>query len=483
MASLLGLPSGRSSAWEKSLLRTQEGQVKKLAANVVLILTHAPEWEGAIAWDEFAERIVIVRPCPAGEPGPWTDLADIQTAIWLQRSRWHLEASPELIASCVRAVAAVKSVHPLRERLNALTWDGVERIDTWTTRYLGAADTEVHREIGKRWLLGAVCRAFEPGSQVDTALILEGEQGRGKSSAARILSLGFFTDELADVSSKDAAMQLHGAWIIELPELDAISRAEASKVKAFLTRRTDRYRAPYGRHVTEHPRQCVFIGTVNHNDWLRDETGGRRFLPVEVGTIDLAALRADVEQIWAEAVTRFRSGEPVYTTDERLRVLTTSHVATRFQEHPWHEIVKSYAEMRGNVSVRECLEHVGVERSRQTQSDANTIAKILKSEGFRRRQVTTNGKREWRYFAPPRVVETGKLPETGDAASAQNQTRITTSPVSPLNTNSVNGVKAGDLIEDQVQLDQSGDLVSGEPDELEHAFADLLGDEDGSSDG
>src|SRR5262249_44813747 len=148
-----------------------------------------------------------------------------------------------------------------------------------------------------------IARAFEPGSQVDTALILEGlDQGEGKSTAIRILSMGFFTDELADIGSKDAVMQLHGAWIVELSELDAMGRAETSKVKAFLSRRSDRYRAPYGRHVADHPRQCTFAGTVNHNDYLRDETGGRRFLPIEVGGINKDALRQDVEQLWGEAL-------------------------------------------------------------------------------------------------------------------------------------------------------------------------------------
>ncbi len=395
----MGLLVNMKAAWERELVKDKAtGKTKRLIANVALILANAPEWKGSIVWDEFSERVMITNRCPAGDPGPWTDLSDVQSTIWLQRSRYKLDVSTDIVASAIRSVADARSEHPLRKRLNALRWDGVERLETWATVYLGAADTPVHREIGKRWLLGAVCRAFNPGSQVDTALILEGRQGQGKSSAARILSLGFFTDELADVGSKDAAMQLHGAWIVELPELDAIGRAEASRIKAFLTRRTDRYRAPYGRHVAEHPRQCVFIGTVNHGDWLRDETGGRRFLPIEVTCIDTERLKMDVEQLWAEAVVALSNGENVFTSDAELRSKIADHTFERYQADAWHEKVKTYAYLYDHTSVADCLTHLGIDTGKWTQSDQNRVVKILKAEGFRRRKTSVNGKQVWVYY-------------------------------------------------------------------------------------
>lgn len=420
-------------AWEHDLLRNDERKVKKLSANVTLILANASEWKGALAWDEFAERIVILRRCPAGEPGPWGDLCDRNTAVWLQRSRWKVEATPSLVADSVHVVAAANRIHPLRERLAALKWDEVERLDTWTTRYLRAADTEVHREIGKRWMLGAVARAFDPGCQVDTALILEGlEQGEGKSTAIRILSLGFYTDELDDIGSKDASMQLHGAWIVELSELDAMSRAETSKVKAFLTRRSDRYRAPYGRHVAEHPRQCVFAGTVNHNDYLRDETGGRRFLPIEVGVVDKEALRSDVEQLWAEAVVRYRRGEPTYTSNKELAALISAHTSQRYQGDAWHAQVMSLAQNVESISVAECLRHVGLDISRWGQPEQNRVAKILKAAGFRRRQTGTGKTREWRYVRQT-PVNNASSSQSGDLPKSPNNASFTTSPVDTSN--------------------------------------------------
>jgi putative DNA primase/helicase len=467
-----------SASWELGLLRTRQQEVKKLVANVILVMTNAEDWAGAIAWDEFAERIIIVRACPAGDRGPWNDLADVRTASWLQRSQWRLDASPDLVASAVREVAAMNSVHPLRERLNGLVWDGVERLDTWTSTYLRAADTEVHREIGKRWMLGAVSRAFDPGSQVDTALILEGlEQGEGKSTAIRILSLGFYTDELDDIGSKDAAMQLHGAWIVELSELDAMGRVETSKVKAFLTRRSDRYRAPYGRHVAEHPRQCTFAGTVNHNDYLRDETGGRRFLPIEVGVVDKDALRRDVEQLWAEAVIRYRRGESTYTTNSALSALICAHTSQRYQGDAWHVHVMNYVQSVESISVAECLTHVGVERARWTQSDANRIAKILKSEGFRRCQVRTGKDREWRYFKPGTVRPVYRG-HNGDSASTQNHSDVTSTPVvTTINTTDLMGGDdtPGKFGEPGVT---TGVVVTGAAETSGHAFSEYTDPDD-----
>lgn len=441
MSDVIDFDTGRKrkslpvEGWEHALLRSEDRKVKRLTANAVLILSNAPEWKDAIAWDAFSERLVIVRDCPVGAPGPWSDDHDKHTAVWLQRSRWRLEASASFVAESVPVVARANTIHPLRAKLSSLVWDKVPRVDTWTTRYLGAADTEVHREMGKRWLLAAVARAFDPGCKVDCALILEGDQGRGKSSAAYVLSLGFFTDELPDLGSKDAAMQLHGAWIVELPELDAIGRAETSRVKAFLTRRSDRYRAPYGRHVAEHPRQCIFIGTVNHSDYLKDETGGRRFLPIETGAIDRPALEADVHQLWAEAVVRYHKRESTYTTDRELAALIVDHTSKRYQGDAWHVRVMSFAFALESVSVGECLSHLGLDCAKWSQPDVNRVAKILKSEGFRRRQVRAGVTREWRYFRPTPSAAPVAITPSGGELSARNHADVTMSPVVTSNNN------------------------------------------------
>ena len=150
--------------WEQKLQADKGGASwARILLNVELILRNAKELRGVIAFDDFSQRLVATRESPAGAAGPWTDDHDLHTTIWLQGSKWKLEVGDDLVARAVRAVAARQRVHPLRDRLTALRWDGVPRVDTWTTTYLGAEDNTVHRAIGATWLIGAVARAFKPG--------------------------------------------------------------------------------------------------------------------------------------------------------------------------------------------------------------------------------------------------------------------------------------------------------------------------------
>lgn len=449
--------------WEQKLQADKGGASwARILLNVELILRNAKELRGVIAFDDFSQRLVATRESPAGAAGPWTDDHDLHTTIWLQGSKWKLEVGDDLVARAVRAVAARQRVHPLRDRLTALRWDGVPRVDTWTTTYLGAEDNTVHRAIGATWLIGAVARAFKPGCKVDAALILEGTQGAGKSTALRILSLGFFSDELADLGNKDAAMQLQGAWIHELAELDAVNRAEATRVKSFLTRNADRYRPPWGRHVIEVPRQCVFAGSTNHDEWQRDETGGRRFLPVRVGTIDLDALRRDVEQLWAETVARHNNGEQPYIANPDLVTQLREHTAQRFQADVWHTTLERFAQVRDSISVEECLVHLGIETGRWTQSDKNRVAKTLLSLGYRRVKTNKNGRREWRYS----LDRLGLVGSDWGASQTEKMGSKPTGPSSPNANKYIIGTGAGEpgeRYEDPVQLGPTGTIEIDAP--------------------
>ena len=202
--------------------------------------------------------------------------------------------------------------------------------------YLGRRDTPLNRAIGSRWMISAVARIMQPGAKVDHMLILEGPQGTKKSSALKMLAgADWFTDELAEIGSKDAAQQMRGIWIIEIAELDAISRAEVSRIKAFLSRTTDRYRPPYERYVVEVPRQCVFAGSVNPDTYLRDETGNRRFWPVRCGNINLDALSRDRDQLWAEAVARYRDGTIWWLNEAELIADAKIEQDQRYQADAW----------------------------------------------------------------------------------------------------------------------------------------------------
>ena len=264
--------------WQDELLRSKaygdktESSVLPILANGITALRLAPEWQGVLAYDEFRSNVVTLKPTPwgASPTNGWTDHEDRLTAEWLQRHR--IFVSVEIASQAVQTVAAQHRVHPVRQYLETLRWDRIPRLDRWLATYLGVEESNYSYAVGTRWMLSAVARIYQPGAKADCCLILEGPQGIKKSTALRTLAGEYFTDELADLGSKDAALQLSGVWIVELSELDSLARSEIASIKAFTSRTTDRFRPPFGRRVIECPRQCVFAGTVNHTEYLRDET-------------------------------------------------------------------------------------------------------------------------------------------------------------------------------------------------------------------
>jgi Virulence-associated protein E/Domain of unknown function (DUF3854) len=254
--------------WQDELLRSKvssdksENSVLPILANATTALRLAPEWQGVLAYDEFRCNVVAVKPTAWGvfPKNGWTDQEDRLTAEWLQRQR--ILISVEIAAQAVQTVAAQRCVHPVRDYLNGLKWDGAARLDRWLSTYLGVEDSNYSYAVGARWMLSAVARIYQPGAKADCCLILEGPQGIKKSTALRALAGEYFTDELADLGSKDAALQIRGVWIVEISELDSLARSEIASIKAFMSRTADRFRPPFGKRVVECARQCVFAGAA-----------------------------------------------------------------------------------------------------------------------------------------------------------------------------------------------------------------------------
>jgi predicted P-loop ATPase len=304
-----------SYSWTDDLKLDDKGAVRPMLSNLMLFLHHHPQWEGVLGLNEFTTQVVIRQQPPWGEEeapdAPWTDHDETLTRRWFQQE----DINPTLgdIGRAVQAVARNNPFHPVRDYFDALVWDGRPRIDTWLSKYLHSVDSEYIRAVGPRWLISSVARIYQPGCQVDHTLVLEGPQGKQKSQALRTLSKNqsWVTDRLSHIGSKDAAIEIAGIQIVELAEMDALTKASSSTSKAYLTRQYDRFRPPYGKHPINLPRQCVFAATINPpaGGYLKDPTGARRFWPVAChGTIDRDALERDRDQLWAEACVRYRAG-------------------------------------------------------------------------------------------------------------------------------------------------------------------------------
>jgi predicted P-loop ATPase len=289
--------------------------------NILLALRFAPELRELTRFNAFALQIEFVRSPPWRELEPGTRCTDsdyTQLMAWLQAHDIRVR-NASAVADCVGVVANENTVHPLRNYLDGLTWDQVPRLQIWLAEYLDARGDPVYLgTVGAKFLISAVARAYKPGCQADHTLVLEGPQGSGRTSTARILAVHpeWFAGSLPEIHTKDAPLQLCGRWIIEIAELKAIRTSQIEATKSFLTQCVDTFRPPYARHTGQFARQCVFIGTTNESEYLRDRTGNRRYWPVRCGHIDLGALQRDRDQLWAQAVHEFRQGLAWHLTPE-----------------------------------------------------------------------------------------------------------------------------------------------------------------------
>lgn len=400
------------------LLRDARGGVRRCFANAVTFLKQG-EWSGVLAFDSFRDLIVARRrpPSHGGEPEgafprPWRDADDLLVMRWLAHAH-DFDASREIVTNAVVSAAHDAAFHPVRDYLSSLKWDGTPRIDAWLVTYCGAADTEVTRAVGAMWLRSAVARIREPGCKVDTMLVLEGEQGKFKSQAFNILGGAWFTDDLAELGSKDFAMQLRGAWIAEFAELDTMSRADVSRIKAVITRKVDRYRPAYGRHVIEQPRECVFAGTCNLTEYLRDETGNRRFWPVKVcerdgASIDLEGIRRDRDQLWAEAVATYEAGQRWWVTkNDALSLQLTEAQNARFETDPWQDDIAAIVRGLPWVTMSEVLAKLGLETAKREPRASGRAKRCLTHLGWTLAQRRDEQGRPVRRYYPPKATHGG----------------------------------------------------------------------------
>lgn len=304
---------GREPArdWMRDLQRNDKGGYKPTPGNIDTILRNASSWRGVLAYDEFSYRILKLRPPPfsGGEAGAWDRTDGTKTALWIERV-FGFTVKSQVVDEIVRSIAWDARFHAVRAWLDRLeAWDGVERLPSFLADAFGAENSEFTQHVGTGLLVSAVARVVRPGCKVDTMVVFEGGQGIGKSTALiELFGQDWYVDVIEPPSHKDFYITLQGVLCVEIGEMQSFARAELTQVKQAITRRNDKFRAPYEAAASDHLRQSVFVGTTNADTYLMDPTGGRRFLPVRCGTVELSYIRENREQLWAEAKVRFERG-------------------------------------------------------------------------------------------------------------------------------------------------------------------------------
>lgn len=333
--------------WRQQITRNGNGAVMATVGNAYLNLVHRAEWRGVLAFDEFSQRPIKRSPPPfeRGVSGEWEGMDDSFASFWLQTHAGMPKLSTPMAAEAAEMAAKIASFDPVRAYLDGLVWDGRERVDHWLVDFFGAPASEYTRLVGRFWLIGMVRRAYEPGCKFDYMPILEGPQGRGKSSALEILAHPWFGNTDFVMGDKDSMAVMQGKWLYEIAELDSFNKADTTRVKSFVSRQFDEFRPAYGRRVVKLPRRVVLVGTTNQFEYFKDASGNRRFWPIKcLDMINLDGLRDARDQLLAEAVVKWKEGARCYPTREEQELHIAPEQESREIADAWEEGVHRYLE-------------------------------------------------------------------------------------------------------------------------------------------
>lgn len=310
------------TSWMQKLkIHSKSGVPLSTIDNIWIILEHDPRLAGKFALNAFAGRGEVLGKLPWAESPNrrlWED--NDNAGLYWYLEKFYQITGPGKIDGALSLHSRKHAFNEITSYLQCLVWDGVPRLDNLFIDYLGAEDSAYIRAVTRKAFTAAVARAMQPGIKFDQMTILSGPQGIGKSTLLDKMSKGWFTDSIRTFEGKEASELLQGTWLVEVAELDAFRKTDVSRIKQFISQRVDRFRAAYGRHVKEMPRCCVFFGTTNSTEYLQDRTGNRRFWPVDVGIHKPIKsvwndLPQELDQLWAEAVVRWRLGEPLYLAE------------------------------------------------------------------------------------------------------------------------------------------------------------------------
>jgi predicted P-loop ATPase/5S rRNA maturation endonuclease (ribonuclease M5) len=405
------LPVEVNNDWRVEILTNADGEPRaKSSYNYMQFLRHHEDFINIFRFNEFSLGITMVCCPPWEDPDSFApkDVDDEDITFcqgWLER--FGLSPTYDATRKAILATASKHKFHPARDYFETLRgkWDGVKRLDTWLVDYVGAKPTRFAQLAGRKWMVAAVRRTYEPGVKFDSMLVLEGPQGEGKSTIlaelARFGGESYFTDDFPEIS-RDTIMNCMGTLIVEIAEMDGFSRADVTKIKSFITRQEDRIRLPYAATILKAKRQFVMAGTINpNNGYLRDPTGGRRFWPVWCDGVDVPGVKLAREQLWAEAVQLHLDGEAIYMKDGEV-ALAQAEQSDRYQEDVWADIIDSYIRGLREVTVIDILKHMEIPAERMDLLKEKRVSAHLEHRRWLRAKrpadgATTSG---WLYTAP-----------------------------------------------------------------------------------
>jgi predicted P-loop ATPase len=365
-------------------------------------------------YDEFHDRHLV-----GGEPiQQWAgELSDAAITVLRQMivEVFRFDPGKDNINDAATALCLENRFNPILDYLDGLQWDGTPRLETWQTTYLGAEDTPLNRAIGRLTLVAAARRARKPGCKFDQIPVWEGSEGSNKSTAIAVIAgEGNFSDQtILTCSDKEQQELLRGVWIYEIADLAGMKRSEVEKVKAFASRSHDRARPAYGRRRIDAPRRGILIGTTNDDQYLKSETGNRRFWPITTGTIDIESLRRDRDQLLAEAADVEAQGGSLVLPRE-LWAEAAAVQDDRRQHDPWDDILASvrgqtYSATDGSgeqqewIKVREILMHLEVKPDRATSEIYRRLKGVMRRLGWKAGKHYFGGQDQERgYWRPDR---------------------------------------------------------------------------------
>lgn len=356
--------------------------------NAIRVLENHPDLKSIVWYDEFLGRIMTTGPTGDRE---WADADDVRLTVQMQREIGMSRIKVSHVRAAVIGWAMAHVRNCAREWISGHKWDGIERIHAFFPDSFGAADTAYTRAVGRNFWISLVARAFQPGCKVDTMVILEGGQGAGKSSVLKAIAGEWFTVQHESITGKGFFEVLQGKMLVEIAEMDAFGKAEVTRVKQVVSTETDRYRESYGRYAKDHPRHSIFVGTTNKDDWNRDETGARRFWPIKCeGKVDIAAVRQNRAQMFAEALVAVRAGATWWEMPE---AETAAEQDARREEDPWTNSVRDWLAniYRRDVTADDVLKDaLGLRKVEMGKAQQMRVGAILRGIGWTKHH-TVNG--------------------------------------------------------------------------------------------